>query len=135
MTAPDYSASVLESLVGKIVAVDAARRNVQLESGGDELWMTYAPQLGESMGSLRGSRVIVTFVPPSTGKGLPRVLAVKATGDDGFWKTPSLEELEAAQGVKPIQSILDMRADFWPEGESVDEFLAAAMRGRGAYPE
>jgi len=33
-------------------------------------------------------------------------------------------ELARQQGVKPIRSIEDLQGDFWPEEESVDEFLA-----------
>ena len=32
-------------------------------------------------------------------------------------------ELAKQQGVEPIRSIEDLKGDFWPEGESVDEFL------------
>lgn len=32
-------------------------------------------------------------------------------------------ELAKRQGVKPIRSIEDLQGDFWPEEESVDEFL------------
>lgn len=32
-------------------------------------------------------------------------------------------ELARQQGVKPIRSIEDLQGDFWPEEESVDEFL------------
>jgi hypothetical protein len=42
----------------------------------------------------------------------------------------SWEELAAEQGVKPIASIDDLRADFWPEDESIDEFLAAVREWR-----
>jgi hypothetical protein len=34
-----------------------------------------------------------------------------------------LRELARQQGVKPIQSIRDIEGDFWPENESVDDFL------------
>jgi hypothetical protein len=33
-------------------------------------------------------------------------------------------ELARRQGVKPIRSMDELRGDFWPEEESVDEFLA-----------
>ncbi len=33
-------------------------------------------------------------------------------------------ELAKRQGVKPIQNRDDLKGDFWPEEESVDEFLA-----------
>jgi hypothetical protein len=42
----------------------------------------------------------------------------------------SLEELAADQGVKPIASIDDLRADFWPEDESIDDFIAAVREWR-----
>jgi hypothetical protein len=32
-------------------------------------------------------------------------------------------ELAKRQGAKPIRSIEDLQGDFWPEEESVDEFL------------
>jgi hypothetical protein len=32
-------------------------------------------------------------------------------------------ELARRQGVKPIKSIKELQSDFWPEDESVDEFL------------
>ncbi len=32
-------------------------------------------------------------------------------------------ELAKQRGVKPIRSIEDLQGDFWPEEESVDEFL------------
>lgn len=40
-------------------------------------------------------------------------------------------ELAKQQGVKPIRRIEDLRGDFWPEEESIDEFLAwlSALRG------
>jgi hypothetical protein len=33
-------------------------------------------------------------------------------------------ELAKRQGVKPISSMNELKGDFWPEEESVDEFLA-----------
>lgn len=40
-------------------------------------------------------------------------------------------ELAKQQGVKPIKSIKDLQGDFWPEEESIDDFLAwlDALRG------
>ena len=32
-------------------------------------------------------------------------------------------ELARRQGVKPIKSVKELQGDFWPEDESVDEFL------------
>jgi hypothetical protein len=33
-------------------------------------------------------------------------------------------ELARKQGVKPIRSMAELKADFWPEEESIDEFLS-----------
>jgi len=33
-------------------------------------------------------------------------------------------ELAKQQGVKPIRSITELKGDFWPEEESIDEFLS-----------
>jgi NAD-dependent oxidoreductase involved in siderophore biosynthesis len=33
-------------------------------------------------------------------------------------------ELAKQQGVKPIRSIKELQGDFWPEDESVDDFLS-----------
>ena len=33
-------------------------------------------------------------------------------------------ELARQQGVEPIRNIDDLRGDFWPEEESMDEFLS-----------
>ncbi|HKQ99315.1 MAG TPA: hypothetical protein VJT09_01505 [Pyrinomonadaceae bacterium] len=35
-----------------------------------------------------------------------------------------LRELARRQGVKPISNIAELQGDFWPEEESVDEFLS-----------
>lgn len=33
-------------------------------------------------------------------------------------------KLARQQGVKPIRSMAELQADFWPEEESIDEFLS-----------
>lgn len=47
------------------------------------------------------------------------------TAGRAFWDLPTLDELAAEQGVEPAERLEDLVAGFWPEGESVDEFLAA----------
>lgn len=44
-------------------------------------------------------------------------------GSGSFWRTESTEELAAEQGVKPVTDIDSLKGDFWPEDESIDEFL------------
>lgn len=38
-------------------------------------------------------------------------------------KHDKLREIARQQGVKPIRSIKELQGDFWPEDESVDDFL------------
>lgn len=47
-----------------------------------------------------------------------------------FDALPDLDALAEAQGVRPIENIDDLVADFWPEDESVEDFIAAATEGR-----
>ena len=42
-----------------------------------------------------------------------------------FWDLPTLDELTEEQGIEPVHRLEDLVSGFWPEDESVDEFLAA----------
>jgi hypothetical protein len=44
--------------------------------------------------------------------------------------SPTIAELAAEQGVKPIEDIDELVGDFWPEEESADEFLATLRAWR-----
>ncbi|HVW10636.1 MAG TPA: hypothetical protein VHC90_18740 [Bryobacteraceae bacterium] len=44
---------------------------------------------------------------------------------------PSVEELMAAQGVTFPRDPLELLGDFWPEEESIDDFLATLYEWRG----
>ena len=63
--------------------------------------------------------------------GRMRVLELESLEDAepaegrSFWDLPTLDELAEEQGVEPVERIEDLGAGFWPEDESVDEFLAA----------
>jgi phage terminase small subunit len=41
-----------------------------------------------------------------------------------------LERLAAEQGVRPITDFDSLRADFWPEDESVDDFVRTVRERR-----
>ena len=43
-----------------------------------------------------------------------------------------LEKLAAEQGVQPIFEFESLRADFWPEDESVDDFISEVRERRRA---
>ena len=47
-----------------------------------------------------------------------------------FDALPDLDALAEAQGVSPTTDVSDLATDDWPEDESVEDFIAAAMEGR-----
>ena len=44
---------------------------------------------------------------------------------------PSVEELLAEQGTGPITDVSVLRGEFWPEDESIEDFLEALHEWRG----
>ena len=44
---------------------------------------------------------------------------------------PSIEQLMAAQGTGPITDVSALHGDFWPEEESIEEFLEMLHEWRG----
>lgn len=48
-----------------------------------------------------------------------------------FWdRKTTLADLIARQGAKPVTRIEDLKADFWPEEESIDEFVRTIRQWR-----
>jgi len=41
-----------------------------------------------------------------------------------FARAPTLEELPQAHGVTPFESLDELKSNFWPEEETIEEFLA-----------
>ena len=44
---------------------------------------------------------------------------------------PSVEELMAEQGTAPITDVSVLHGDFWPEDESIEDFLETLHEWRG----
>lgn len=44
-----------------------------------------------------------------------------------FGSVPSIMDLAAQQGVQPLKNLSDLRGEFWPDSEDIDD-LAAAVR-------
>ncbi len=44
----------------------------------------------------------------------------------------TVEQLAVEQGTGPIEDVALLRGDFWPEEDSIDDFLAALERWRGS---
>jgi hypothetical protein len=48
-----------------------------------------------------------------------------------FEANPTLEELVAQQGKRPVADARTLHGNFWPEDERVEDFLAALHEWRG----
>ena len=44
---------------------------------------------------------------------------------------PSVEQLMASQGTGPITDVTRLHGDFWPQEESIEEFLKTLREWRG----
>lgn len=47
-----------------------------------------------------------------------------------FWQPRTLDELLQMQQVGPIRDIASLKADFWPEHESIDDFIEYVYQQR-----
>ncbi len=47
-----------------------------------------------------------------------------------FWDGATIAELAEAQGVSSVETLDDLWADFWPEEESVDDFIETIYQWR-----
>jgi hypothetical protein len=45
-------------------------------------------------------------------------------------KQITFEELAAQQGVKPVENLDDLKGGFWPEEESIDDFIRTLYQWR-----
>jgi hypothetical protein len=63
-------------------------------------------------------------------------LMLKATGrpsastPEDFWSCRSLEELARTQGVRPVDDLAELTANFWPDDESVDDLIEFVSEDR-----
>jgi hypothetical protein len=47
----------------------------------------------------------------------------QSTAATDFWQPQTIEEILEAQPIPPLKDISTLRADFWPENESVDDLI------------
>ena len=67
-------------------------------------------------------REVVILMPRPDASALEELYAFDAL--------PDLDTLADAQGIRPVTDFEDLLGDSWPEGESVEDFIAAATEGR-----
>ncbi len=54
-----------------------------------------------------------------------------AVGPEGdFWQPRTLEQFVQTQQIEPLTDIASLRVDFWPESESVDDFIEYVYQQR-----
>lgn len=54
-----------------------------------------------------------------------------------FWAGATVAELAEAQGVGAIEDLDDLKGDFWPDDEAIDDFIRpfqAAVARRSGVP-
>ena len=72
--------------------------------------------------------VAVLDTPGELPEGTRVRVEAEPTGSE-FWSGKTVEELAHEQGTQPIDNLAHLAID-WPEGESVDEFLALVREVR-----
>lgn len=70
------------------------------------------------------------FVSPDQAAVTPQEIEGEETEENALYdfEVPDLDALAEEQGVAPIEDIGELVADFWPEDESLEDFMAA-VRG------
>jgi hypothetical protein len=92
---------------------------------------------GFDLAYLATSLVAATHLRSFSG-ALPEEIALSSPRSDAdaleelyaFDALPDLDALAEAQGVSPTTDVRSLATDDWPEDESVEDFIAAAMEGR-----
>jgi hypothetical protein len=80
-------------------------------------------------GTLSDQKTVILDEPVSLPTGRVRI-TMERLSDTTFWLGLSVAELAEVQGVTPIQTLDDLWGDFWPEDESIDEFIETIRQWR-----
>jgi len=132
-TVPEAAEGQRVVIEGRLLMADFAtsREKVRIHRpGAAPVTCTFSPALETVV--LRLLRRYVRATGTATmARGAPREIVLDSIEDAEpvpgrtFWDLPTLDELAAERGVEPFERVEDLVADFWPEDESVDDFLAA----------
>ena len=80
-------------------------------------------------GTLSNQTTVILDEPVSLPAGRVKI-TVERLPDSAFWQEANVEQLAMAQQVRPIQRLDDLWGDFWPEDESIDDFIATIRAWR-----
>lgn len=86
-------------------------------------------ELYTSVGLLSDPQTIILDEPVTIPTGRVRV-TLEILPIHSFWTEMTVEELAKIQGVKPIKTLDDLWGDFWPEDESIDDFIETVRQWR-----
>lgn len=122
------------SVIGRLLEIDYKDRRAEVwDAQGKMTRIRFTEDQREQVDAARQQLVAVEGrqeVAPS-GKSGPITLEKLETVnfDDRFWHAPSLEELAAEQGVRPVEDPSSLVGDFWEDVDGED-FLATLRRWR-----
>jgi hypothetical protein len=80
-------------------------------------------------GTLSNQTLVILDKPIALPAGRVRI-TVEPLPSTTFWTGATVAELAEAQGVKPIETLDELKADFWPEDESLDDFIETIYQWR-----
>lgn len=80
-------------------------------------------------GTLSDQTTVILDEPIALPAGRVRI-TVEPVPNTIFWQGRTVAELAEAQGVKPIETLDELWADFWPDEESVDDFIETTYQWR-----
>jgi len=119
---------------GRLLMADfaATRDEARIHSPLDvPIRCTFRPELESTVLRLLRRYVRASGWAELDEQGRIRVLRLESledaelTADRSFWDLPTLDDLSEERGIEPVERLEDLVAGFWPEDESVDDFLAA----------
>lgn len=132
MTPETTNAQSYELTEGRITRVNTERGNVRFNGESFEDWMLRheIPQLREMHTVYR--EIARRLNQLAEAAEISLTMSVETGPEDlySFDAQPDLDALAKVQGVSPTVDIRDLATDDWPEDESVEDFIAAAMEGR-----
>jgi len=83
---------------------------------------------GEPDAVRKAAAFVESLDAPAEGQATQAATTPNPWGD--FDEELTAQELVARQGVEPLRSITDLRADWWPEDETADDIIAAVREWR-----